>query len=107
MCFWAVIFAALYVVTLLLRIVWPSLAGYGDTLVLAAMGGACFVNFQVNRTLHCALTGPVFVVAAAVTALEDARIWLLDMALVWSIMVAAVALAFLIEWRAAPRHRPT
>ena len=107
MCFWGVIFVAFYAVSQVFRIVWPPLERYGDTLVLAAMAGACLVNFRVNRTLHCSLTGPVFVVAAAITALVNARIWRIDMALVWSAIVAVVALAFLIEWRAAPRHKPT
>jgi len=107
LCLWGVAFLTFYGFAQLLRNAWPPLEPYGDTLVLAAMAGACLVNFRRNRTLHCALTAPLFIVASAVTALVEARIWHVDMPLVWSVIVAAVALAFVIEWRVAPRHKTT
>ena len=104
---WGVVFVALYGLGQLLRTVWPPLEPYRDTLVLAALAGACVVNFRRNRTLHCGLTAPLFLVASAVAALLEARIWHIDMATVWTVIVAGVALAFVIEWRATPRHKTT
>jgi len=40
MWFWAVAFAVLYGVGLLMRSTWPAFEPYGDTLLLAALGAA-------------------------------------------------------------------
>jgi hypothetical protein len=80
---------------------------YSDTQVLAAMSAACFLNYWRNRTLHCILTGPVFLVCAIVAALSRAGIWHIDQALLWGLVLVAVALAFIVEWRTAGRQRGT
>jgi hypothetical protein len=74
MWFWAAAFAVLYGMGLLMRSTWPVFEPYADTLLLAALGAACFINFGRNRTLHCGLTGPLFLVAAIVAALIEAGI---------------------------------
>lgn len=104
MWFWAAAFAALYGIGLVLRSTWPLFEPYGDTLLLAALGGACFINFGRNRTLHCGLTGPLFLVAAIVAALMEAGIWAIREDALWGVVLAGVALAFLIEWRVAGRQ---
>lgn len=72
---------------------------YGDTTILVALAAACFVNFGRNRTLHCGLTGPLFLIGAVVALLIEAGIWNVDPDVLWGIVLAGVALAFLIEWR--------
>lgn len=62
MFFWSAMFVLFYGAGLLLGTVWPGLRQYGDTLILTALAAACLVNFGRNRTLHCGLTGPLFVV---------------------------------------------
>ena len=100
MWFWAAAFAVLYGVGLLARSAWPVVDPYADTLLLAALGAACFINFRRNRTLHCGLTGPLFLVAAIVAAFMEAGIWGINERALWGVVLAGVALAFLIEWRA-------
>jgi hypothetical protein len=51
MALWAAAFVLLYGAALLLASVWPALGLYSDTLILAALGTACFINFSRNRTL--------------------------------------------------------
>lgn len=58
--FWAVMFVLFYGGALLLKRIWPTLQPFGDTLILAALGAACVVNYSRNRTLHCMLTAPLF-----------------------------------------------
>jgi hypothetical protein len=41
-------------------------------LKLAAFGAAWFINFGRNRTLHCGLTGPIFMLATIVAATVEA-----------------------------------
>jgi hypothetical protein len=99
MWFWAVAFAVLYGVGLVMRSTWQAFQPYGDTLLLAALGAACFINFGRNRTLHCGLTGPLFLVAAIVAALIEAQVWGVPEDALWDVLLVGVALAFLIEWR--------
>jgi hypothetical protein len=104
MWFWAAAFAVLYGIGLVMRSTWPVFEPYADTLLLVALGAACFINFGRNRTLHCGLTGPLFLVAAIVAALMEAGIWGDNENALWSVVLVGVALAFLVEWRAVGRQ---
>jgi hypothetical protein len=99
LCFWAVTALLLYGAGVLLGAVWPTLRRFDNTLILVAMGGACFINYARNRTLHCILTGPVFLVSAFVTALSEAGVWHVNLTLLWSLVLVAVLFAFIVEWR--------
>jgi len=101
---WSVVFAVLFGVSLLLGNIWPSLQRYGDTTLLIALAAACFVNFGRNRTLHCGLTGPLFLIAAVVALLIEAEIWRVDPDVLWGVVLIGVALAFFIEWRTVGRR---
>jgi hypothetical protein len=105
MLYWGAAFVLLYVMGLLLRSVWPAISPYGDTLILVALGGACFLNFGRHRTLHCGITGPVFLLAAIVAALVEAERWSLDLSVVWGVVLIAVGVAFVIEWRTVGKDR--
>jgi hypothetical protein len=102
--FWAAMFVLLYVASLLLRSVWSAVDAFGDTAILVALAGACVINFSRNRTLHCGITGPLLVLGAVAAALIEAGVWRFDMAIVWSVVLLGVALAFLIEWRTVRQH---
>src|SRR5688500_2039543 len=104
MWFWAAAFAVLYGLGLVMRFTWPVFEPYADTLLLAALGVACFINFGRNRTLHCGLTGPLFLVAAIVAVLIEAGIWDVGEEALWGVVLVGVALAFLVEWRVVGRQ---
>ncbi|HEY6617362.1 MAG TPA: hypothetical protein VIZ32_22700 [Vicinamibacterales bacterium] len=104
MWFWAAAFAVLYGIGLVMRSAWPVFEPYADTLLLVALGGACFINFGRNRTLHCGLTGPLFLVAAIVAVLIEAGIWDVGEEALWGVVLVGVALAFLVEWRVVGRQ---
>lgn len=104
MCFWGAMFVLFYGMGLLLHTAWPGLRAYGNTTILVALAAACFVNFGRNRTLHCGLTGPLFVAAALVALLMEAGIWNIDQSVLWGVVMVGVALAFLIEWRTVGRR---
>jgi hypothetical protein len=104
MWFWAAAFVVLYGIGLVARSTWPVFEPYGDTLLLAALGLACFINFGRNRTLHCGLTGPLFLIAAIVAVLMEASVWSVSENALWGLVLVGVALAFLIEWRTVGRQ---
>lgn len=101
LCFSAAVFLILYGAGLMLLEAWPSARNYSDVLLLGAIGLTCVVNFLWNRTYHCGITGPLFLVAAGVLALTTAGIWSVSTSLVWSLVLIGTGLAFLLEWRYA------
>jgi hypothetical protein len=107
MCFWTAAFLLAYGATLVLRSTWPALNPYGDTLLLAALGVACVLNAGRNRTYHCVVTGPLFLVGAIVAGLTDAGIWHVPPGVLWGVVLMGVGAAFVAEWRATSAHRTT
>ena len=105
MWFWAAAFVVMYVIGLFARSTWPVFEPYADTLLLAALGLACFINFGRNRTLHCGLTGPLFLIAAVVAFLMEAEVWDVNEDALWGLVLIGVALSLLIEWRAVGPQR--
>jgi hypothetical protein len=103
MCFWAAIFVLVYGAGLLLTSVWPQVRPFEDTLILVALAAACAVNFWRNRTLHCGITGPLFLVGAVAAALIEAGAWRFDLAIVWGVVLLGVGIAFIVEWRTVGR----
>jgi hypothetical protein len=103
MCFWAAIFVLIYGAGLLLTSVWPQARPFEDTLILVALAAACVVNFWRNRTLHCGITGPLFLVGAVAAALIEAGAWRFDLAIVWGVVLLGVGIAFIVEWRTVGR----
>jgi hypothetical protein len=99
MCFWAAAFVLIYGTGLLVASMWPDIQPFGDTLILFALAAACFVNFGRNRTLHCGITGPLFLLAALAAASIESGAWRFDMTVVWGLVLFGVGLAFVIEWR--------
>jgi hypothetical protein len=103
--FWAAMFVLIYGVGLLLRSVSPVIEPFGDTVILVALAAACVINFSRHRTLHCGITGPLFVLGAVAAGLIEADAWRLDMAIVWGVILLGVGIAFVIEWRILGRPR--
>lgn len=99
--FWFAAFLVLYGSGLLVLEVWPDLRGYKGALLFAAIGMACLANFAWNRTFHCAITGPLFLVAAGALAMNEAGAWHVPMSLVWGVILIVGGLALLLEQRLA------
>lgn len=100
LCFWGCAFAILYGLSLA-GIYWLHLWRYQLAALFAALGLACFVNFARNRTFHCAITGPFFLIVAAAVALEAAGAWKTGTRFLWPVVLIVVGMAFLLERRFA------
>ncbi len=101
--FWGAMFVLLYGAGLLLRVAWPGVEPFGKTTILVALAGACVINFSCHRTLHCGITGPLFVVRAVAAGLIEAGAWHFDMLIVWAVVLLGVATAFVIDLRTVNR----
>jgi hypothetical protein len=82
---------------------WRPLDWYSASTILLAMGIGCVANWLKNRSFHCAITGPMFLMAGIFFLLADLRIVHVNARFVWSLVSIGTAIAFLLEWRYAKR----
>ena len=67
------------------------------------MAIGCFANWVRNRTYHCAVTGPIFLIAGVIFLLSDEGIIHVHALWVWELVLVGAGVAFLLEWRYAKR----
>jgi hypothetical protein len=101
LCFCGAVFALAYGAALVLGgIALPSVfAEYSTATLFLAMGAACAATWWRYRTFHCAITGPLFIIAAAGLAATGGR--LADQPAFWGLVLIVVGVAFLMERRVA------
>jgi hypothetical protein len=96
LCFWGCAFAIFYVAGLA-TIYGLHAERYGLTVLFAALGLACVTNLIRNRTFHCVITGPFFLLIALVFALSARGVWRVHTAALWAMVAIVVCVAFLLE----------
>jgi hypothetical protein len=101
LCYWALVFVILLGLFSLAKLAFPGLRPYSNALFFAAAGIACVVNYRRNCTYHCAITAPLFLVAAVVLAIGVRRGWEMSGVLVWAVVLVVVGFAILLERRYA------
>ena len=99
LCYWAAVFLIVYGALWLLASMVPWLAGYDGALLFTALGVACLVNALYNRTFHCLLTGPLFLVVALLLALDESGVWEIPGTFVWALVLIGAGVALLLEQR--------
>jgi hypothetical protein len=99
MCYWFVASLTAWGVLSLIGIDWHPLHGLSAATILFAMAIGCVANWRRNRTLHCGITGPLFLIAALVFLLSDVTMNHVNSFLVWPFVLIGVGVAFLLEWR--------
>ena len=103
MCYW---FAASLVSWGILSLVgahWRPLHWNSASTILFAAGIGCVANWLRNRSFHCAITAPLFLLAGLAFLLNDAGIARMNVSLVWSLVCVGTCVAFLSEWKYAKR----
>lgn len=100
--YWTIIFVAALVPLIAIAVYWPPLSGAAGPL---AAGTACFGNWRRNRTYHCGITGPIFLLAGAVLLLAGAGLIHVRPLFVWLPVGVGVVGALYLEWRYAKRPR--
>ena len=99
MCYWLAASLIAWGVLSLIGIYWSPLHGSSAATILFAMAIGCVANWLRNRTLHCAITGPLFLIAAVVFLLSDMSTTHVNSLLVSPFVLIGVGVAFLLEWR--------
>ena len=99
MCYWFTVSLIAWGVLSLIGIYWRSLHRLSAATILFAMAIGCVANWLRNRTLPCAITGPLFLIGAVVFLLSDVSVVHVNSLLVWPFVLVGVGIAFLVEWR--------
>lgn len=63
------------------------------------MAIGCLANWLRNRSFHCSITGPLFLVGGVIFLLSGARMIHLNTRWVWPFVLIGTAIAFVLEWR--------
>lgn len=100
LCYWAAVFAIVYGIGLGLAI-WLHAQTYELPILFGAIGLACVANFARNRTFHCLITGPFFLIVAIAVALEVHGAWRIGAGFLWPVILVVVGTALLLERRFA------
>lgn len=98
-CYWFVASLMAWGALSLIGVYWRPLRASSATSCLFAMAIGCFANWFRNRTFHCAITGPLFLIGAVVFLLSDLTMAHVNGQLVWAFVLIGVGVAFLLEWR--------
>ena len=97
MCSWAVLS--------LIGTIWHPLHATSAIAILFAMSAGCFANWIRNRTYHCSIDGPLFLVAGALFLLQAIGIVHFPPLIVWLPLLIGIAVSFCLEWRMTRQRR--
>ena len=84
----------------LIGMYWYPLHPSSAAAVCLAVAIGCTANWFRNRTLHCAITGPLFLIAGALFLVSEMRVVAIDPGVVWLIVAIVTGCSFLLEWYA-------
>ena len=96
-CYWLIVSLAAWAVLALIGMLWHPLHAYSAATCLLAMSVGCFANAYKNRTYHCVLTGPLFLLAAILLLATGS--FHIKAGFIWAGVLVGTGVAFLLEWR--------
>jgi len=67
------------------------------------MAIGCLANWIKNHSLHCVITGPLFLVAGVAFPFSGVGLIRFNAFWVWPVIVVGIGIAFLLEWRHTKR----
>jgi hypothetical protein len=97
LCYWFIVSLVAWGVLSVIGIYWHPLHRSAAA-CLFAMAIGCFANWLRNRSFHCVITGPLFLIGGIVFLLSEANMILIDTHWVWPSVLIGVGIAFLLEW---------
>lgn len=99
--YWIVVSLIVWGALSFIGIYWHPLHASSAATILLAMAVGCAANWFLNRSLHCAITGPLFLIAAVVFLLSDMSMFHVSDRVLWPFVFVGAGIAFLLEWRYA------
>jgi hypothetical protein len=101
MCYWFAVSLVAWGVLSAVGIYWHPLHASSAATILIAASIGCFANWRRNRTFHCGITGPIFLIGGLAFLLANAGLLRLSTSWVWPFVLVGTGVAFLLEWRHA------
>lgn len=102
-CYWFMASLVAWGALSLIGIFWRPLHAPSASACLFAMAIGCFANWTRNRSYHCVITGPLFLVAGILFLLSGERMLHVNDSWVWTFVFIGTGIPFLLEWRYAKR----
>ncbi len=102
-CYWFIVSLIAWGVLAFMGIYWHPLHASSGAACLFAVAIGCLANWLKNRSFHCVITGPLFLIAGAAFLLAGMGVLRVSAPLVWRFVLIGVVIAFLLEWRYAKR----
>ena len=102
-CYWFMVSLMAWGVLSLIGIYWSPLHTSSTATCLFAMAIGCLANWLRNRTFHCAITGPLFLIGGVTFLLSGMRMTHVNTRWVGPFVLIGVGIAFLLESRYAKR----
>jgi len=87
----------------LIGMYWHPLGPASASTIMLAAGIGCVANWLRNRTFHCGVTAPLFLVVGILFLLSDIRTIHINPRIVWPIVWVGIGVGFFLEWRYARR----
>jgi len=103
LCYWFVVSLIAWGALSLVGTAWSPLHAPSSAACLLAMGIGCLANWLRNRSFHCVITAPLFLVAGVVFLLSDVHMIHIETRWVWPGVLIGTSVALLLEWRYAKR----
>jgi hypothetical protein len=103
LCYWFIVSLIAWGALSLIGIYWRPLHAPSAAACLFAMAFSCVANWLKNRSFHCAITGPLFLIAGVTFLLAGVFAIRMNTVLVWRFVLIGTAIAFLLEWKYAKR----
>ena len=103
-CYWFIVSLMAWGVLDFVGIYWRPLHASSEATCLFAMAIGCLANWRRNRTFHCAITGPLFLIGGVAFLLSGVGVTHVNTHWVWPFVLIGVGVAFLLEFLYA--HRP-
>jgi hypothetical protein len=99
LCYWFIISLTAWGGLNLLGIYWRTPQASSAAACLFAMAIGCLANWLRNRSFHCIITGPLFMIGGVVLLLSGVGMLHVNSLMVWPFVLIGVGIAFLLEWR--------
>jgi hypothetical protein len=97
-CYWLAVSLVAWGVLNFIGIYWRPLHASSAAACLFAMAIGCVANWFRNRSFHCVITAPLFLIGGVVFLLSGMHMIHANTAWVWSFVLIGVGIAFLLEW---------
>jgi hypothetical protein len=101
--YWFIVSLMAWGVLSVIGIYWRFLHASSATTCLFAMAVGCLANWLKNRSFHCAITGPLFLIGGIIFLLSAMHRIHVNIRWVWPFVLIGTGIAFLLEWLYAKR----